>query len=435
MKAGMIFARKTAWRSRLDLEYLDETSSRKVSARQQHDDGPKRTKPLRQFADYASKETLGQVHAGGFLHHLILVNPDGSRTAPSQLTNDERKRRISEAWFEHIRKYPTSSQNPVIQHRLVFSISRELHDKLVDAGINPDRVLQAATKKIMGKFNERFHPADSIGYAYGIHHDTDNLHVHVALCPRTARGAYVGCSTARNPASGHKDQMNFLRSCFERENKRLEQVLASPQKLEESLSMRPDSDKITFSPRLNPSQMDGLRNAQTAEAIRLQQPHQSIHNLEASIAAKRKFFALKRSANLSRGSLGDAHRRRRALPKNSPPPWIAVRSGTCRTSSSRSGRNTALPINATRKFTDSAPMPIESPSPIGSKTHSEFVLCERFAFRPSTVDGCSHQTYADGSAVTIVNFKSYTQTIPDSERRLFDFLIRKLKPRPAGENE
>ena len=110
MKAGMIFARKTTWRSRLDLEYLDETSSRKISARQQKDDGPKRIRPLRQFADYASKETLGQVHAGGFLHHLILINEDGSRTASSQLTNDERKRRISEAWFEHIRKYPTSSK-------------------------------------------------------------------------------------------------------------------------------------------------------------------------------------------------------------------------------------------------------------------------------------------------------------------------------------
>jgi hypothetical protein len=297
MKSGMIFARKTTWRSRLDLEYLDETSSRKVSARQQHDDSPKRTRPLRQFADYASKEPLGQVHAGGFLHHLILVNEDGSRTAPSQLTNDERKRRISEAWFEHIRKYPTSSKNPVIQHRLVFSMSHELHDKLVETGINPDRVLQSTSKNIMGKFNERFHPADSIGYAYGIHHDTDNLHVHVALCPRTARGAYVGCSTARNPASGHKDPMKYLRSCFERESKRWEQILASPQKLEEHFSRRIDSDKVVFSPRLNPSQMDALRNAQTAEAIRLQQLYQSIRNLEASIAAKRKYFVLKRSAN------------------------------------------------------------------------------------------------------------------------------------------
>jgi hypothetical protein len=80
-------------------------------------------------------------------------------------------------------------------------------------------------------------------------------------------------------------------------------------------------------------------------------------------------------------------------------------------------------------------MPIESPSPIGSKTHSDFVLCEGFAFRLSTVDGCSHQKYADGSAVTVVNFKSYTQTIPDPERRLFDFLIRKLKPKRADESE
>jgi hypothetical protein len=29
--------------------------------------------------------------------------------------------------------------------------------------------LQSATKNIMGKLNGRVHPADSIGYAYGIH--------------------------------------------------------------------------------------------------------------------------------------------------------------------------------------------------------------------------------------------------------------------------
>ena len=80
-------------------------------------------------------------------------------------------------------------------------------------------------------------------------------------------------------------------------------------------------------------------------------------------------------------------------------------------------------------------MPIESPSPIGSKAHSEFVLCEGFAFRPANVDGCSHQTHADGTAFTVVNFKSYTQTIPDPEKRLFDFLIRKLKARRVDESE
>ena len=58
MKAGMIFARKTTWRSRLDLEYLDETSSRKVSARQRYDDGPRSTRPLRQFTVHGKERAL-----------------------------------------------------------------------------------------------------------------------------------------------------------------------------------------------------------------------------------------------------------------------------------------------------------------------------------------------------------------------------------------
>ncbi|MGA7393495.1 MAG: hypothetical protein WBW78_12645, partial [Terrimicrobiaceae bacterium] len=83
------------------------------------------------------------------------------------------------------------------------------------------------------------------------------------------------------------------------------------------------------------------------------------------------------------------------------------------------------------------PMPIEAPphTSIGSRAiNPEFVICQNFVFRPANVDGFSHQTYEDGSAVTTVNFKSYTQGIPDPERRLFNFLVSKLKPKPAGEN-
>jgi hypothetical protein len=82
-------------------------------------------------------------------------------------------------------------------------------------------------------------------------------------------------------------------------------------------------------------------------------------------------------------------------------------------------------------------MPIEAPShtPIGNRLiNSDFVLCQNFAFRPANVDGFSHQTFEDGSAITTVNFKSYTQSIPDPERRLFDFLLTKHKPKPTDEN-
>jgi len=138
---------------------------------------------------------------GGFLHHRIQVNPDGTSTAPSQLPNAERKQRITETWQKHLAKFPATAKRPAIAHRLVFSISKEQHDALTDAGINPDQVLHSTMKKVMRSFNERFHPNDSIGYAYGLHHDTANLHVHVAICPRTENGSSVGCSTSRSSQS------------------------------------------------------------------------------------------------------------------------------------------------------------------------------------------------------------------------------------------
>ena len=307
MKNGIIFPFKKTWRSRLDLEYLDERSERKISAQQRYGESSENSragKKLKQFADYASKESLGQVHAGGFLHHQILANPDGSLSSPSQLGNAERKRRLSEAWFNHIRKFPTSSENPVIQHRLVFTMSKPFHDRLVEAGINPDRVLQSTMKKIMRKFAERFHPHDAIGYAYGIHHDTEHLHVHVALCPRSANGAYVGCSMSRSDTSGNKNQMSHLKKCFEQENERWSQILESPEKLQEHLSKRFDSDKISFAPRLTAAHMQALRNAQTVEAIRLQQSYQSIRNLEAAIVAKRQVLTAERNASFVSRLLG-----------------------------------------------------------------------------------------------------------------------------------
>jgi hypothetical protein len=183
-------------------------------------------------------------------------------------------------------------------------MSRDLHDKLVESGINPDRVLQSTVGKVMRRFAERFNPTDSIGYAYGIHHDTDNLHAHVALCPRTACGAYVGCSESHSTISGNKNQMKYLRSCFEKENKRWAHILGSPQKLDEHLSKRLDSERIIFSQRLNHFQLDALRNTQTAEAIRLQQLYQSIRNLEATIAAKRQYLATERNARFVSRLLG-----------------------------------------------------------------------------------------------------------------------------------
>jgi hypothetical protein len=115
----------------------------------------------------------------------------------------------------------------MIAYRLVFSMSKEQHDALAGAGINPDQVLHSTMKKVRRRFNARFHPNDSIGYAYGIYHDTANLRAHVAICLRTANGTYVGCSTSRSSQSKHKKQMDCIKSWFEIENSRWEKILSS----------------------------------------------------------------------------------------------------------------------------------------------------------------------------------------------------------------
>lgn len=439
MKNGMIFPFKTTWRARLDLEYLDENSDRKHSLRRYYGDLSDQSavgKKLKQFAEYASKETLGQVHAGGFFHHQIIGNLDGTRSAPSQLSNAERKRRISIAWFNHLQKFPTTSENPIIQHRLVFTMSKPFHDKLVETGINPDRVLQVTMKKVIRKFAEKFHPNDAVGYAYGIHHDTDHLHIHVALCPRSAKGAYVGCSMSRTKESGNKNQMSYLMKCFELENQRWSQSLDSPDKLQQQLSKRYDSEKILFAPRLTNSHLEALRNTQTAEAIRLQQAYQSIRNLEAAIAAKRQLLTAKRNTNYLARMLG---RRKPKLTRTVEKLAAQVDRRSLREMQSllfkikREYRATHKRYTQTHGFHSYGHRSSITHSQRQQVTQSDFVLCENFVFRPANVDGFSHQNYADGSSVTTVNFKSYTQSIPDPERHLFDFLISKLNPESTDE--
>lgn len=65
-----------------------------------------------------------------------------------------------------------------------------------------------------------------------------------------------------------------------------------------------DSDTIAFAPRLAAAHLNALRNAQTAEAIRLQNSYQSICNLETAIAAKRRLLTVQRNANYVSRLLG-----------------------------------------------------------------------------------------------------------------------------------
>ncbi len=80
-------------------------------------------------------------------------------------------------------------------------------------------------------------------------------------------------------------------------------------------------------------------------------------------------------------------------------------------------------------------MPIEGPN-LKAKDrdrHSEYVICEDFVFKPTSVDAFSHEAINEGTGVTTVNLKSYTQEISDPQRKLFNFLVSRFHPDPPDE--
>lgn len=292
MKNGIILCKTTSWSSRLDVEYLDETSEVKYDQQQKLKTGIGRQ--LHQFANYASKEELGQVYAGGYFHFLVCTNDDGSMAGQKSLSNDERKLRIVKAWSKQLSTYPTAN---VVQKRLVFSMSKEFYDRLVQCGINPDYVLIRNTQEVLRALQERFHKGDSIGYAYGLHHDTEHLHIHVALCPRTRNGAYVGLSKPRisSAVSGHRDQHGFLIQQFERINKKWEEALADPVKLWKKLQQNPLNERLLFSPHLTQAEIHKLLNSRNTVASQLATEYRRICALQMRINEKRAAIAARKN--------------------------------------------------------------------------------------------------------------------------------------------
>ena len=76
MKSGMTFARKTTWRSSLNLEYLTEISRWKASARRQTRRRFEKTQALGICRLRLEGNTSVRFARSGFLHHLILVNEE-----------------------------------------------------------------------------------------------------------------------------------------------------------------------------------------------------------------------------------------------------------------------------------------------------------------------------------------------------------------------
>lgn len=285
--------KSNSWTSPVDFRYLDEISQFKIDCDRigAQKRGEVYTPKPWESLPYLAKEEVGQIYVRGFLHDQVAQNSNGSFSHPSSFSTEEIIRRLGRAWKAHAK---TSRDTEVSHHRLVFSISNEFHDALVRADRNPDMALRGIIEKSMRSFQEKFHPGDSVGYSYGLHHDTDNLHAHVFIHPRTREGAFVGMSgkPARHQghASRHKDQLGFLR---ENVRQRVTQVLKEISDPKEASYLKGNlhSDRIFFLPRQ--SHLWRAKNdfrPRTPADYQLEQKRSAVAFLDKRIAQKRTAF-------------------------------------------------------------------------------------------------------------------------------------------------
>lgn len=280
-----------SWTSPVDFRYQDESSEFKMECDRvaAHKRGEVYVPKPWESLPYLAKDELGRIHVRGFLHDRVAQNPDGSFTHPANLSTDETIRRLSRAWKAHAKK---CRQTQVSHHRLVFSLSKEFHDSLVQAGRNPDQVLKGVIERTLRAFQEKFHAGDSVGYSYGLHHDTDNLHAHVFIHPRTREGAFVGMSGKpkrhQGHASRHKDQLGFVRDTVRRRVGQVLKEMASP---EEAAHLKHNlhSDRAFFVPRQShTARAKSNFRPRTPADFQLEQKRSAVVALDKQIMAKRE---------------------------------------------------------------------------------------------------------------------------------------------------
>ena len=274
MNYGLLFTKTSTCYGNPDIEYLDEVSEYKMEI-QSKKTGQSiaqmkwKNEQLRKDIDYLTKEEHGRVHAAGYLRSMLLKKRE---EAPEKWDNEKRKKSITSA-IENIVKTKKRYRG-AIGHKLVFSVKKDLEESVEKAGLNLDLVLSKEVKKIMSEFQEKFHKGEKIGYAWGIHHDSKNRHIHIFLSNRTDKGTHVAMS---NPLKSkkyskyqQKDQMGYVKDRLLSSEKRIEKKIIESQKSVENIKV----EEIKIKP-------ESIKESKDKKKISAKKPFkfQSIDNL------------------------------------------------------------------------------------------------------------------------------------------------------------
>ena len=290
MEYGLLFRKTSTCYKNPDIEYLDETSDYKLKVMAKSkgvsvEDLRARNEEINKSINYLTKENHGRVYAGGFLRDMLLSK---RAIAPEKWSNDVRKKAIKSSIYKNIRQF--GSYRRSLGHKLVFSLSSDLEERLGKANLNVDEILRKEVKKIMYQFQKKFHPGEKIGFAWGIHHDTKHRHIHIYLCNRTDKGTHVAMSSplqGRRRKYYQKNQIGYMK----------EQVMKSQQRMLEQVKLANRS----LLPRSSSSIL--MTEFNRHPAMELKEKEDQIESMRQSVVAQEN--ALKFHQDLIRRSYSD----------------------------------------------------------------------------------------------------------------------------------
>ena len=139
----------------------------------------------------------GQLTVGGFLRELMVLKGYPRQTGHDAFEKHRWIDAVAIEWTKLLSKHRSSSQKGLlVRDNFSLSLSGDLTRRLSLANVSALVFLERVLERTFARYLKQhgYDADDNLGYVYGFHMDTSNLHIQLSMFPRTRKGKMVKVS-------------------------------------------------------------------------------------------------------------------------------------------------------------------------------------------------------------------------------------------------
>jgi hypothetical protein len=156
----------------------------------------------------------GQLTAGGFLRDWMVFEGFGRRSERHVLRRSAWVDACARLWAQEFSKFRHYTKTPTVRYNFVLSLDSEVGARLTAAGVSGAEFLERVLERSLSRFlrENGYDPDDRVGYVYGVHMDTEHLHLQISMLARTEKGKVLSLTKmlrdpVRRVAMGFRNPM------------------------------------------------------------------------------------------------------------------------------------------------------------------------------------------------------------------------------------